>query len=404
MKLVVIEPVSSGATYLYAAHKLGVATYIFSNDGGDHELCFDAYSKVDLVFKVGMNDFEMQRRVLSELGGVSAILPGVEYAVPVAAWLGALYCKNYLDDYPVEYVRNKYKFRSRLTDVGLSDIDFFLIEMACPVLEVPKSFTFPCVVKPVDMAGSICVRKVNDFAGLVAAVEGFGMSLPCDVGFKASGQFIVEEYIPGQEYSIEGIVRNNGSVNIFSITEKILGAEPYFVEIGHIVGQSYEKEFKEKLTNYALSVIDAIRLNIGPFHLELRVTPSGQPLAVELAARLPGDHIVELIEISHGVNLANETLCEYLDLPSTKISQSAVVSAIAFILNDGKDVYNKIIGLDNFIDSSYYLFHHIYYQPGENLSVEQDWTSRIGYIIFSGTDLAIVRELVSRVHKEIKII
>ncbi|WJV55613.1 ATP-grasp domain-containing protein [Pectobacteriaceae bacterium CE70] len=402
MSVVIIDPVSSGITYLTAAQQLGVDLYVFSADEGERQLSPELRAKVRQVIKIDTSDFDLQKAMLDELGNINAILPGVEYAVPMAARLGAAQGKRHLSDYAVQRVRNKFNFRSQLTEAGLSNIGFFLLCPGQPV-QIPSGFNFPAVVKPVDMAGSISVRKVHNLGELTTVVDAFSQALPNDVGFTASGCVIVEEYIPGKEYSIEGVVRKDGSITIASVTEKLLGAEPYFVEIGHIVGQRYTEAFYTTMSNYALAVLDAIQLNIGPFHLELRVTPEGRPVAIELAARLPGDNIVELIRYSSGIDLATETLCQYLGTDSPAVHGTPGISAIAFIPRGEKNEFTTLSGLEEFIDHSHYLAHQVYYQPGDALGCAQDWTSRVGYVMFGGDDEAEVRSLVKRVHTEVKI-
>ncbi|MCI3946741.1 ATP-grasp domain-containing protein [Pseudomonas syringae] len=403
MSIVVIDPVSSGISYIHAAQQLGVDVYVFSSDGGEQELNAELRAKVRQVISIDTGDFDAQLKKLNELGNIRAVLPGVEYAVPMAARLGAASGTTHLNDSAVEKVRNKFNFRSRLTDVGLSSIGFFLLDPQAPV-SVPEGFSFPAVVKPIDMAGSIGVRKLYSHEELVEAVQAFRQSLPDDIGFTASGRLIVEEYIPGNEYSVEGIVRNDGSITVASITEKLLGSEPYFVEVGHIVGQGYEEAFRTTLTDYSLAVLDAINLNVGPFHLELRVTPQGQPVAVELAARLPGDNIVELIKRASGIDLAKETLCEYLNIDSPAVPLANGVSAIAFIPRGDKSEFTELHGLSDIFDSPYYVSHQVYYRSGDAMGSDQDWTSRIGYVMFGGTDEEVVRGLVGRVHAEVGIL
>ncbi|RMQ46966.1 hypothetical protein ALQ04_00022 [Pseudomonas cichorii] len=402
MSIVVIDPVSSGINYFNAAQQLGVDLYVFSVDGGETELSPELRARARQVIKIDTSDFAAQMAMINQLGNIRAILPGVEYAVPMAASLGAAQGLTHLGDSAVEQVRNKFNFRSRLSEAGLSDIGFFLIDTREPV-SVPAGFSFPAVVKPVDMAGSIGVRKLYNHAELLEAVEAFRQALPNDTGFTASGHLIVEQYIPGNEYSIEGVVGKDAGVTIASITEKLLGSEPYFVEIGHIVGQGYDEAFRNTLTEYALAVIEASGLNVGPFHLELRVTPQGRPVAVELAARLPGDSIVELIKRASGIDLALETLCEYLDIDSPAAPRANGISAIAFIPRGEKSEFTSLNGLGELIDSPYYLSHQVYYRTGDALGSDQDWTSRVGYVMFGGIDEAAVRSLVGRVHTEVGI-
>ncbi len=330
------------------------------------------------------------------------MLPGVEYAVPMAARLAAAIDRPHLSSNAVQLVRNKLNFRNRLTQRALSEINYFTLD-ADQGVDAPAGFRFPAVVKPVDMADSINVRKVYSLSELSEAVNGFWRSLPHDVDFTASGRVIMEEYIPGKEYSIEGLVEKDGRIVIASITEKLLGPEPYFVEIGHIVGQVFDEAFRAMMTRYALAVVEATGLNIGPFHLELRVTPQGKPVAAELAARLPGDNIVALIIRAKGICLACATLCEYLNLPRPRPANASCVSAIAFIPRGEKRHFSKLSGVEPLLNRPEYLSHELYFTPGDALGSDEDWTSHIGYLMFAGHDAAAVRELVRQVHEEVKI-
>lgn len=402
MAVVVIDPVSSGINYIMAAQQLGVDLYIFSADEGERKLSDELRSKVKRVIKIDTNDFDAQLEMLNELGCVDVVLPGIEYAVPIAARLGAAIGRPHLCEEAVNHVRNKFNFRRNLTDNRLSDISFFTLNPGQPV-QVPQGFCFPAVVKPVDMAGSINVSKVNNLLELTETVEFFWQSLPHDVGFTASGSIIVEEYIPGKEYSIEGIVQQDGRITIASITEKLLGPEPYFVEIGHVVGKTYNSVFQKTMIHYASAVVASVNLNIGPFHLELRVTPEGKPVAIEIAARLPGDNIVTLIQHTHGLDLAAATLCEYLHISYSPGLSHSSVSAIAFIPRGNITYFRKLNGLDALINSPEYLAHNIYFQPEDALGDKEDWTSRIGYMMFSGYNEDTIHELVKRVHNEVKV-
>ncbi|WP_239989875.1 hypothetical protein [Pseudomonas syringae] len=142
MSIVVIDPVSSGINYINAAQQLGVDVYVFSCDGGEQELNAELRAKVRQVIKIDTGDFDAQLEKINELGNIRAVLPGVEYAVPMAARLGAASGTTHLHDSAVQKVRNKFNFRSRLTDAGLSTIGFFLLDAHAPV-SVPEGFSFP---------------------------------------------------------------------------------------------------------------------------------------------------------------------------------------------------------------------------------------------------------------------
>ena len=403
MTVVVIEPISSGVTYLNAAQELGIDLYVFSTDKGECSIDGTMRQKAKQIIKIDTSDFHSQLSKIVELKTVKAILPGVEYAVPMAAQLGNSYAKNSLEYIAAQTVRNKFKFRDRLTKSGLSDIKYALISHGKP-MSLPQDFKFPAVVKPVDMAGSMSVKKVADLEELLKTVEEIWTSKPNDIGFFASGDLIVEEYIVGKEYSVEGIIHTDGKITFASITEKLLGPEPYFVEIGHIVGNQYDGYFSANIFDYADKVIRALELNIGPFHLEFRVTPQEKPIAIELAARLPGDNIVELIKIATNFDLAQAVLSEYLDLPYLPSIEKNLVSAIAFIPQGNHRLFKGFSGLDKVLEAPECVHHHFYYDADDELACNHDWTSRLGYIILRSESEDNIRSLVKHIHEQVKVI
>ena len=253
------------------------------------------------------------------------------------------------------------------------------------------------------MAGSTSVKKINNKTELYAELEKHWKNPPIDLGYKSSGQVIVEEYIDGNEYSVEGIVRKSGEIIIFSITEKLLGCEPYFVEMGHIVGKKHENGIEEKIKKYTLKIVESLKINIGPFHLELRITNKLEPVAIEIAARLPGDHIVSLIENAYGINLAEETLMEYLNIKSDKKPENnGKIFSIIFIKKGKTDIFKGITGIEKIESESGYISHQIYYENGDKLSENEDWSSRVGHVLFEGIDLKQVKDLIKKTQKEVK--
>lgn len=403
MTVVVIEPISSGITYLNAAQELGIDLYVFSTDEGECSIEGTMRHKAKEIIKIDTSDFQSQLSKIVELKTIKAILPGVEYAVPMAAQLGHSHAKNFLEYTTAQTVRNKFKFREKLTHSGLSDIKYALISYGKEI-DLPTGFKFPAVVKPVDMAGSMSVKKVTDFEELLRTVDAIWKAKPNDIGFYASGDLIVEEYITGQEYSVEGIVHTDGTITFASITEKLLGPEPYFVEIGHIVGNQYDNQFSEHVFDYAEKVIRTLELNIGPFHLELRVTPQGKAVAIELAARLPGDNIVELIKLATNFDLAQAVLSEYLDLPYLPSIEKNMVSAIAFIPQGNHRFFKGCSGLEQLLEAPECVHHHFYYETDDELACNHDWTSRLGYIILRSESGANIRNLVKLIHEQVEVI
>ncbi|WP_330960949.1 ATP-grasp domain-containing protein [Photobacterium sp. 53610] len=402
MSIVVIDPVSSGTAYIHAAAEMGIDLHILCIDEGERKLSHDLRSLVQSVIKVDSRDMNALVDAIEELGNVEAIFPGSEYTVPVCSQLAKYFGLPHLDEAVIDFVRDKYAFRTKLKETQLSHIHYFSIDKETELqpLELPDGFTFPAVIKPVDMSGSTEVRRVDNIDEFVAVVTRLSQSALNDLDFVSSGKFIIEEYIPGHEFSVEGVVIDN-QVEIVSITEKVLGQEPYFVEFGHIVGHDICESIASTIRQYAEAVVNAIGVNIGPFHLELRVRPEGQPVAIEMAARMPGDKIVELIKQSYGVDLAQMTIAAYTNRNITRSDLPKVVSAISFIPRGNKEVFTELSSIEKYMSHKFFKKHEIYFNHGDVLGSHQDWTSRVGYFIFSGDDYHEIKSVVHEVNTEV---
>ncbi|MGO3744950.1 MAG: ATP-grasp domain-containing protein [Alcaligenes aquatilis] len=402
MSILLIEPTSSGIKYIEAAEKLKREIYVITKNKEDLKIPEKLKTKIKKIIEVDTTDLNKIEQEIKKVTEPEAILAGVEFAVPMAAELGRKTKKTHINKKTINLVRNKYEFRKHITTEGLSAINFFKIEKKSDI-KIPNNFKFPAVFKPTDMAGSTSVKKINNKTELYVELEKHWKNLPVDLGYKSSGQVIVEEYIDGNEYSVEGIVRKSGEIIIFSITEKLLGCEPYFVEMGHIVGKKHEDCVGEKIRKYALEIVESLEINIGPFHLELRVTNKLEPVAIEIAARLPGDHIVSLIESAYGINLAEETLMEYPGVKSEKKPEkNGKIFSISFIKKGKSDTFKGITGIEKIKSEPGYISHQIYYENGDKLGENEDWSSRVGHVLFEGKDLKQVKNLIKRTQNEVK--
>ena len=89
---------------------------------------------------------------------------------------------------------------------------------------------------------------------------------------------------------------------IVCVTDKLTTHGPYFVELGHTVPSSLSIGDIESISIAALDACKALGLNYGACHTEVKLTPRG-PVVIEVNPRLGGDCIVDLVDISLGINL-----------------------------------------------------------------------------------------------------
>ncbi|MFF8988914.1 ATP-grasp domain-containing protein [Streptomyces sp. NPDC014983] len=151
----------------------------------------------------------------------------------------------------------------------------------------------PVVVKPVSLQGSQGVERIASAAewdDVVARREN-------------EGPLLVEEYVEGQEYSVEALV-HQGRVLFTNLTRKETSGPPYFVELFHEAGYGADRPLLRKAADeLCAGVVAALNFVTGVVHLEFRGRADHDLVIMEVAVRTPGDHIMELVARAHGFDV-----------------------------------------------------------------------------------------------------
>lgn len=170
---------------------------------------------------------------------------------------------------------------------------------------------WPVVVKPTGGAGSEHVFFPSDEGELLGA---------CQRVFEAGdGDVLLEEYIGGHEYAVNGLVDADGDLlvtdvwlydrreshgvpNLYFEVRKVDARDPVFWVLG----------------TYAADVVEALGLTRAPIHMEVKVDEAG-PCLIEVGARFGGGHLPLIASKLHGRNLFELAACHYLEhLPLTQ--------------------------------------------------------------------------------------
>lgn len=141
---------------------------------------------------------------------------------------------------------------------------------------------FPLVVKPVDNMGARGCSLVKNLSELRKAAA-------IALRYSRSGRVIVEEYIEGSEFSIEGLVFG-GQLYITALADRHIFFPPYFIEMGHTI----PSECSQALANEVISVFErgvhALGLTDGAVKGDILVR-NGKAFVGEIAARLSGGYM-----------------------------------------------------------------------------------------------------------------
>lgn len=408
-KIVVIEPASSAFMFLVSpqtyeqqiGERVGVHVIRTKNNLDAPVGLIQQFADTDTV--IDNLDIANVISAVEKLDNVCAILAGIEYSVSTALEVAEHFNLPHMPKECLPFVRDKKSFRKKITDAKLSQIAHLSITKTSEI-NIPSDFPFPAVLKPSDMAGSIKVKKVNNKDEVIALANEIWHSNLTDLSYHSEGELQLEEYIDGKEYSIEGIVYNDSDdVVITSITDKLLGAEPYFVEIGHISNKKFDPAFTQNAHQYTKDIIKAIGLKSSVFHLELRKKANGDIVAIEIAARLAGFHMIELCDIATGVNLAMAIVAHHLNLPYDMTKKRDEVAGIFYIENFEKDIYQGLSGVDLITSDPACLEFHECFKIGDPISKERDFSCLLAYFKMKHPDQDYIDNLIEKIKREVVI-
>lgn len=226
---------------------------------------------------------------------IDAILTTSDYPVRTVAYICEKMNLYGLTVKAAEICTNKFLLREQMRTNGIRTPKYWSAcnyEKAKNILNRVK---FPIIVKPVDSSASRGVSKVNNKTE-------FKMAFEEAFGYSKSGLVLVEEFIGGNEYSVETLTQYDKTY-VIAITEKTTTGSPYFIEERHVVPADLNEEQNEKISNLILKTIKVIGINNSSSHIELKYTDKG-PVIIEVAARLGGDYITsDLVPLATGVNM-----------------------------------------------------------------------------------------------------
>ena len=195
---------------------------------------------------------------------------------------------------------DKYEMIKAFKEHGVPSPWFFVVDSLQELQSHRKEITYPCIIKPVDNAGSRGVVKADTYEELTFY---YGYSF----ANSHQGKVIVEDYLHGPEVSVEVMVVD-GEIHILQITDKITTGTPFFVEMGHTQPSQLSSDVQEEIRRITCAACKAVGIDKGPAHVEMRVTSRG-PVMIELGARMGGDNITtHLVPLSTGIDMVGCTI------------------------------------------------------------------------------------------------
>ena len=261
-------------------------------------------------------------RLLARSGPVAAVVaadtPMLVLAAAVAARLG-------LPHNPVDAVLNaadKARQRRRWAAAGVAQPRFATVPAAAPedaIGQAAEAVGFPCVVKAVSLSASQGILRADDQAAAVAAARRIRQVLAA-ARRPVAEPLLVEEYLPGAELSIDGLLTDGGGLTVTAIFDKPCTPDgPTFEETVLVTPSRLPGPVLSEAIRTAGRAARALGLTGGPIHAELRVDGRGgqaRPAMLELAARSIGGLCSRALRFPGGKTLEELVLGNALGRPA----------------------------------------------------------------------------------------
>lgn len=273
---------------------------------------------------------------------------------------------------------NKYLMRQCFSEYIVPSPKFCLSDGKLP--KEAESFKYPLIVKPTDRSGSRGVEKVYSEKELQAAIN-----RACDVSFQKKA--IIEEFVGGREISVESI-SFKGEHFILQITDKVTTEEPFFVELEHHQPSSLPKEIKERVCVIVLNALNALHIEYGASHSELKITDDGDIRVIEIGARMGGDFIgSDLVRLSTGYDFVKgviEVAFGHFEKPKKTLDK---FSGVYFLCKEAEYIKSYIENKEKYlaVEASEIITNEL-----KNIQCSDD---RSGYFIYSSDSKFLVNKI-----------
>jgi biotin carboxylase len=278
----------------------------------------------------------------------------------------------------------KIAMRRRLAERGIPQPRFAAARGLLEARAAGETVGFPAVLKPADSGGQRGLFRLESLDGLDA-------HLHAALAESAGGEVVIEEYCEGLELNGIAIARD-GRVDVLSLSDRL---RPPGVGFGvgwiHVYPARIFADALEEAESVVEATIHAVGLENGIAFPQLLVGADGSVRVVEIAARIPGGQMADLVRHAVGVELIDVALRFALGQPvpdELALPSFSQPLAIRFLTAEPGPLptgtVRSIAGLDRVLAFPGVVQAEVYFEVGETINPVRLDADRRGYVIAVG--------------------
>jgi biotin carboxylase len=241
---------------------------------------------------------------------------------------------------------NKHRFRTCLANSGLPAPRFTLFPVNDDPERAARDSFYPAVLKPLALSASRGVIRADDPVQFAAAFRRIRAILEkADIRGEAASHIQVEEYVPGDEVALEGLL-DDGRLTVLALFDKPDPLQgPYFEETIYVTPSRLPEHVQGAIAATVSRAVATLGLREGPIHAEMRINDKGVWL-IEVAARSIGGLCSRALHFGAGGRLEDLILRQALGLPMPIIELDRPATGVMMIPIPAAGVLRRVDGIE----------------------------------------------------------
>jgi biotin carboxylase len=366
------------ADFLRAAEGLGVDLVVASEnpppiDMGDRYLqvdCSDPTSAAEAIVALG------------DQVPIDGVIAADDAGVVAAAIAGQKLGVRANDPEAAAATRDKGLQRALLAAAEVPQPRFHLIPPGDDGTGAAAKVGFPLVVKPVDRSAGQGVVRVDDEEELGRALA----VVRSIVG--ESVDLLVEEFMPGDEVALEGLVRDGELTTLALFDKPGAVAGPYFPETILVTPSTLPEEVQTECRRVAAAALTALGIGHGPVHVEMKVDDATARV-IEVAARSIGGLCSRSLNFGLlGTTLETLILRNAIGLEKPELRREPTASGVLMIPIPKAGRFVVVEGLDRVRALEHISAIDITTTPGSWVEAPPEGDRYLGFVFARGLERA----------------
>ncbi|MGF0040249.1 ATP-grasp domain-containing protein [Peptoniphilaceae bacterium SGI.131] len=296
---------------------------------------------------------------------------GSDMAIPQACKISTMLgMPKFVSEEAAKNCNDKTRMRTSLGNDFKGNVKFQIVESSSDDVELD----IPFILKPADSQGQRGVAIINDMSQYE---EAFNIAK----AYSRSGKVILEDYIEGQEISVNTYMVD-GELKFIQASDRITWDEYFGLIHKHeLPSKSLDDKGNKELRDILEKACQKLGIENGPMYAQVKVE-NNKPYIIEITPRLDGCHMWNILEKYTGVNLIRLTFEHLLNGDVSELENYRDPSknyTLEFVCQKP----NTPAKYGDFKEELEKYPSFTYYEEGENVNPVNNRYEKIAYFIYS---------------------